>query len=307
MSLYHKHRPTDFDQILGNAEMIKSLQSAVEKEDPPHAYLFTGPSGCGKTTLARIAASKLGCVGDDFREVDSADFRGIDTIRDIRRQSVFQGLHGGRRAWLLDECHKLSNDGQSALLKALEDPPNHVYYFLATTDPQKLLETIKGRCAKFQVSLLTETQMKRLIRQVTQAAAPSLMLEKEVVEQIILDAQGHARNALQTLERVLDADPDDRLAIAKKSAEQQSKVIELCRALIEKSTWIKVRQILQGLKDENAEGVRQAVLGYCSAVLLNKENDQAGAIMEAFAQNTYDSGFSAIVYACYSIVRGGGD
>ncbi len=298
MSLYHKHRPTQLEAVIGNTEVVESLRAALTKDDPPHAYLFHGPSGCGKTTLARIAATMLGCVGDDFREIDSADFRGIDSIRDIRKQASFQGLNGGRRGWLLDECHKLSNDAQNALLKALEDPPSHVYYFLATTDPQKLIDTIKGRCAKFQVQLLTELQMKRLLRQVTQIEGDSI--EKEVYEQIILDAQGHARNALQILEKVLDAKPEDRLKTAKQSAEMVSKTIELCRALLDGSPWSKIRAILAGLKEEQPESIRQAVLGYCASILLNKDENLAAAVMEAFASPTYDTGFPGIVYAAYA-------
>lgn len=300
MSLYNKYRPKSLSEMIGNQDVLEGLQTTLTKENPPHAYLFHGPSGCGKTTLARIAASTLGCHDDDFREIDSADFRGIDTIREIRRQSGFQALHGQRRAWLLDEAHKISGDGQAALLKALEDPPEHVYYFLATTDPQKLLDTIRGRCATYKVSLLTELQMKRILRTVVKAEGDEL--EKEVYDQIIASAEGRPRNALQILETVLDTPAEFRLKAAKRTEEIATKTIDLCRALIGRKPWSEVRLILAGLKSEDPESIRQSVLGYCSAVLLNGDNNQAAATMEAFANPTFNSGFPGVVYSAYCVI-----
>ena len=123
MSLYHEHRPETLDEMEGNESTIKALRSVLSKpkNEIPHAFLLTGESGCGKTTLARIIKTKLACSDYNYKEVDSADFRGIDTIREIRRHMKLKGLGGGIRIWLLDECHMISRDGMNALLKALED------------------------------------------------------------------------------------------------------------------------------------------------------------------------------------------
>ncbi|MCD6399911.1 AAA family ATPase [candidate division WOR-3 bacterium] len=259
----------------GNKETIIALQAELRKEDKAHAYLLMGPTGCGKTTLARIIARELGAKGNDFREIDSADFRGIDTVREIRKQSQFKPLEGSCRVWLIDECHRQTNDAQSALLKALEDTPPHVYYILATTDPQKLLPTIKGRCAQFTVTPLKEKELYRLLRVVVKREGEALATE--VYEQIIQDSQGHPRNALQILDKVLGVPPEERLALAKQVAEQQSRVVELCRVLLTAAGWKKVARVLSGLKDEDPEGVRRAVLGYCSSILLKgKVNDRVG-------------------------------
>ncbi len=144
MGLDLKHRPKSFDRIIGNEDTVEALESYLTKKDLNHSFLFTGPSGTGKTTLARIVAGELGCEGMDFTEMNSADFRGIDTIRNIRQQMVFPPMEGKNRGWLLDEAHKLSNDAMNSLLKPLEEPPNHVYFFLATTEPQKLITTIRA-------------------------------------------------------------------------------------------------------------------------------------------------------------------
>ena len=306
MSLYHKYRPQTFSEMRGNKETIIALQAELRKEDKAHAYLLMGPTGCGKTTLARIIARELGAKGNDFREIDSADFRGIDTVREIRKQSQFKPLEGSCRVWLIDECHRQTNDAQSALLKALEDTPPHVYYILATTDPQKLLPTIKGRCAQFTVTPLKEKELYRLLRVVVKREGEALATE--VYEQIIQDSQGHPRNALQILDRVLGVPPEERLALAKQVAEQQSRVVELCRVLLTAAGWKKVARVLSGLKDEDPEGVRRAVLGYCSSILLKgKVNDRVGVVMEEMEESLFDTGFPGLVLRCYRIVRGGSD
>ena len=300
MALYLKYRPDDFESVRGNEHILGQLKEMLQKDDRPHAYLFHGQTGCGKTTLGRIVAKELGAKGNDFREIDSADFRGIDSIRDIRKQSQFRALEGSCRVWLLDECHKLSNDAMNALLKALEDPPDHVYYILCTTDPQKLLATIRGRCSQYQVRPLPEKQMFRLLRNVVRSEKEKL--QDEIYEQIIQDSQGQSRDALQILEQVLCAPPEKRLEVAKRTAELQSETIELCRGLLNPTGWKKIAHILNGLKEQDPERIRRAVLGYCQTVLLKGENNQAAHIMEEMIEPFYQSGFPGLVLACYSIV-----
>lgn len=303
MALYHKHRPTSFDEVIGNEKTVELLRNSVASDNCPHAFLLHGPTGCGKTTLGRIVAKELGCVGSDFREVDSADFRGIDTIRDMRKQARYQPLEGPCRVWLLDECHKMSNDAQSALLKALEDPQPHVYYILATTDPQKLLNTIRGRCSQFAVSMLEERQMMTLLRKVVKAEEDSL--PKSVYEQIVQDAAGHPRNALQILDQVLRVDEEKRLEVAKQAAETAIDAIELCRALIDNVNWKQTAAILTKLKEQEPESVRRLVLGYCTTVLLKSGNPQAARILESFRAPFYDIGYPGLVFASFDATFNG--
>jgi DNA polymerase III subunit gamma/tau len=286
--------------MLGNQEVVEILRKQLsQKQSMPKSILLHGPTGCGKTTLARIIATELGAQGSDIREIDSADFRGIDTVREIRKQSAYKPLEGPYRIWILDECHKMTSDAQTALLKALEDTPSHVFYILCTTEPQKLLPTIRGRCAQYQVRTLTEKEMKRLLRRVV--TAENETLDKEVYEQIIQDSMGHPRNALQILSQVLAVDGSKRLKVAKKAAETQSKTIELCRALVKKEPWHIVAGILNGLKEEDPESIRRAVLGYCQAILLGKNPDPSVAeVMQEFIEPFYDSGFPGLTFACIS-------
>lgn len=303
MSLYNKYRPTDLNQIKGNSQILLALEGMLADINTcPHAFLLHGPSGCGKTTIGRIIANRLDSKGNDFREVDSADFRGIDTIREIRKGAQFAPMEGLNRVWLIDECHKLTNDAQNALLKILEDPPSHVYFILCTTDPQKLLATIKGRCSQFQVSPLTDIQMLGLLKSVVRAENETL--EREVYDQIILDSLGSSRNALQILEQCLNVPSEQRLDIAKRTAAVQSESIALCRALIKGEKWANIKVILEGIKEQEPEDIRRLVLGYAQAVLLKSENDRAAAIIEAFWEPTYNIGFPGVVYACYSVTKG---
>ena len=305
MTLYLKHRPQSLSEMIGNDKLVENLTTILAKPDRPHSFLLHGPTGCGKTTIGRIIAKELCCSGADYREVDSADFRGIDTIRDMRKQSQFMALESSCKVWLLDECHKLSNDAMNALLKALEDTPKHVYYILCTTDPQKLLPTIKGRCSQFQVEQLKPGEMRKLLMKVVKAENEKLV--KPVYEAIIESAQGHPRNALQILDQVLTIDPESRLGVAKKAQEDSVQAIELCRAIISGQGWQKVSNILSELKGQDAEGIRRLVLGYCSSILLKGENSQAGLIMEEFREPMYDIGFPGVVLACYSVVCGEDD
>jgi len=141
VELYRKYRPTKFSQVLGQREAIATLANMGKRRAVPHCLLFTGPSGVGKTTLIRILREKLGCKEHDYVEINAAEARGIDTIRDIQRRLTLSPLSGRCRVWAIDECHRLTTDAQSALLKILEDTPPTAYFMLATTEPNKLLTT----------------------------------------------------------------------------------------------------------------------------------------------------------------------
>ncbi len=300
MTLYRTYRPSSFDEVVGNEDIIEAIQSCLAKRGRPHSYLLHGPAGCGKTTIGRIIATELGCKGADFIELDSADFRGIDTVRGIRRQLAYAPMEGPCRVWLLDECHQFSNDAQNALLKALEEPPSHVFFILCTTMPQKLLPTIRSRCSDYAVTILTDGQMKRLLRHVVKAEDESM--PAAVYAQIVLSSLGHPRRALTILDQVLGLPKEKQEAVAKRIAAEQSEVLQLCRALIEGAAWKKVRTTLAGLQEEDPEAIRRQVLGYCKAILLKEENNTAAAVMEAFLDPFYDSGHHQLIYACYSVI-----
>ena len=299
-SLAVKYRPKLLKDFLGNEDVVKSLQSMLEREEMPHTILFTGPSGCGKTTLARIVAAKLKCSQFDLIENNAADFRGIDSVRDILHKMAYVPLGSPCRIWLLDEAHQLSKDAQHALLKALEDTPKHVYFLLATTEPEKLLPTIKTRCVTFNVNPLSDQNMTILLDIVADKELGT-PLQKEITDQIIQDSLGSARMALSILDKILNMDAGDMLVAAKQSAAQYNEAIDLCRALIGKRPWREISKIIQGITQE-PESVRRAVLGYASAVLLKSGQPQAWVVLDCFRQDFFTTGKSGLTMAAYASV-----
>ena len=303
MSFHIKYRPKTFDEILGNRTTVLALENMLkDKENCPHSFLFHGFTGSGKTTLARIVAKELGCDSTNIIEIDTAQFRGIDTIRDLRKNAQFTPLGGGIRVYIMDEIQKMTGDAQNAFLKILEDTPKHIYFILCTTEPNNLLPTIRGRCSQFQTSPLTDKQMEDLLLKI--AKAENSEISSEIISQITLDSLGLPRNALQILEQVLNVPENRRLKIAQKAAVEQSESIELCRELIKGGNWAKVSKILKGLKSQDAEGVRRVVLGYASSILLNGDNERAGNVLECFEEPFYNIGFPGLVLASYRAIKG---
>ena len=139
--------------------------------------------------------------------------------------------------------------------------------------------------------------MRTLLRSVVKAEGQKLT--KEVYEQIIMDSQGHPRNALQILDQVLGVPAEMRIEVAKRAAEVQSDAIELCRVLMQKAPWKKVAGILTKLKDQDPESIRRLVLSYCNTILLKGENMQAGLVMEQFIEPFYNTGFPGLTFACF--------
>lgn len=290
--LHIKHRPNTWEQVIGNKEAVAYLQSALENEKRPHSYLITGPTGSGKTTLARIFAKELGCNGSDLQEVDVADYRGIDSVREIRRQMFLAPMMGACRVWIMDECHQQTKEAMSALLKALEDTPPHVYFILATTDPQKLLPTIRNRCTPLSVYSLREGEMARLLNRVAKAEQGE-PLPAEVLDEIVGAAEGCPRQALIFLEKYI-SDPETEIG----GLDTPAEVIDLCRALARPMNWSNIRPILVKLKGEDPEKIRRAVLGYSAATMLKKDSKQALVILDIFKDPFYNSGWPGLVWAC---------
>ncbi len=205
LALYRKYRPETFAQVVGQENAVKVLTSAIAQKKVSHAYLFCGGRGTGKTTAARIFARDIGCNPEDIIEIDAASNRGIDEIRELRdavRTSPFSSPY---KVYIVDEAHMLTKEAANALLKTLEEPPSHVVFILATTDPEKLPATIISRCQKivFVVPSL-ETLTKQLIA-VANQEGKSLTDESALL--IARHGKGSYRDALGLLEQVLGVSP----------------------------------------------------------------------------------------------------
>lgn len=308
MPLHIDLRPSTFEDFVGNRTTVTSLQSLIAKDNPPHSYLFTGERGCGKTTLARIVARELNCSDFNLKEVNCSDNRKIEDAREIIRKSRTRGLGGGNKGWILDEFHLFGEGGnssknkpQNALLKILEEPPAHCFFFLCSTDPDQILDTIRSRCTEFDVAPLpTKICVKWLDRIVSSLGAS---VPDEVLLQIAVSSQGRPRDALTILEKVLELPERQMLRAARQEVLSETKSIDLCKALIARNSWDKVRKIVQGLSKEDPEKIRRGVFAYASSCLVNGD-ESAYLTADAFREPFFHDPKSRLILACYEALEG---
>lgn len=302
--LYKRYRPTKFAELLGQPGAVKTLQDLGKRDAIPHCLLFTGPSGCGKTTAARILRAKLGCGDADYFEMNIADFRGIDMVRELRQRMTLAPIGGKCRVWLLDEAHKITADAQDALLKILEDTPKHVYFFLATTDPQKLKATIKTRATEIQLKALSTADLKRLV--VDTVAKEGATLADEVIEKLAETADGSARKLMVLLNAVIGLKDVEEQLTAITANDFKAEAIQLARALMNpKTKFAEVAKILKAIEDE-PEGVRHLVLSYARSCMLSNPAmaGRAADIIRIFQFPFYDSKAPGLALACYTLLEG---
>lgn len=220
-SLYRKLRPLDFDGIVGQRHIVDTLMHSIERQKVSHAYLFCGQRGTGKTTMARVLAKALNCkdaptvkpcnqcaackeisTGSfiDTIEIDAASNRGIDEIRSLRDSAKLVASMGKKKVYIIDEVHMLSIPAFNALLKLLEEPPAHVVFILATTDPHKILQTIISRCQRFDFRPISEEDIKSYLARV--AKKENISITEEALEAITKASTGSLRDALSILEQL---------------------------------------------------------------------------------------------------------
>jgi DNA polymerase-3 subunit gamma/tau len=196
--LYKKYRPRSLDEIVGQPQAVKVLRRYLETKSVPHALLFTGPSGTGKTTLARILTKRLHCDLIDYTEINAALSRGIDVVRELRRSVHARPMSGRCRVYFFEEAHQLTEEAQSGLLTMVENVSRYVYFLMATTDPDKLLATLRSRYTTLRLNRLSTEDMGKLLDAVS--TKQQLKLPYQVKHRIIQIADGNARTALVHLD-----------------------------------------------------------------------------------------------------------
>jgi len=199
--LYRKYRPKNFDEVLGQDHIVAILKSAIKSKRVSHAYLFAGPRGTGKTSVARILAKEIGCSDIDLIEIDAASSRGIDEIRSLREAVNYAPLQGPVKVYIIDEVHMLTKEAFNALLKTLEEPPKHVVFVLATTEPEKVPETIISRCQNFSFHKIPENILRQSV--ISIAKKEGFEIDDEAAGLIALASEGSFRDSQGMLDQIL--------------------------------------------------------------------------------------------------------
>ncbi|SHE51704.1 DNA polymerase-3 subunit gamma/tau [Marinitoga hydrogenitolerans DSM 16785] len=228
ITLYRKYRPSTFEELIGQEHIKKYFEKSIDKNEISHAYIFSGPRGTGKTTTARILSKILNCENPqghnpcntcenciainngsfmDVIELDAASNRGIDEIRKIRDAANFRPVSGKYKVYIIDEFHMLTKEAFNALLKTLEEPPEHVIFILATTNLEKVPETIISRAQVLQFKNITEKEITQHILNITNAE--NRKITENAARIIARKAKGGARDALSLLEQILKFSDED--------------------------------------------------------------------------------------------------
>lgn len=227
-ALYRTYRPQRFEDVVGQDVIVKTLQNALNTGKITHAYLFSGPRGTGKTTIARLLAKSINCscgmsshpcnectsckeimegISPDVIEIDAASNNGVDEIREIKEKVKFLPGESKYKIYIIDEVHMLTTSAFNALLKTLEEPPKHVIFILATTEPQKVLPTILSRCQRYDFKSLTVNEISKYLVKVAQNE--KIRITDEAVNALAENAEGGMRDALSLLDQAISLSDDE--------------------------------------------------------------------------------------------------
>ena len=219
-TLYRKYRPKQFRYVYGQDTIVKTLKNTIKNEKINHAYLFTGPKGTGKTSCAKLFAKTINCLnnkdGDacnecsncisfnensnpDIIEIDAASNNGVDEIREIRSKVNLAPAVSKYKIYIIDEVHMLSIGAFNALLKTLEEPPNHIIFILATTEPQKLPNTVISRCQRYDFKNINEHSMRECLKRICDLE--KINITDDSLDLIINNSNGGMRDAIGMLDQ----------------------------------------------------------------------------------------------------------
>ena len=280
MGLYQEIRPQNLLEIVGNKNIIIALNKMLQSKKRPHSILLYGPSGCGKTTIGRILAKEFGSNEDSIFEMNAANTRNVDDIREIAKTAGLSTLGGGSKTYIIDECQQLTQAAQQCLLKVLEETPKNCYFIFCTTDPQNLIPTIRNRCTDYEVSKLTQREILQLVQNACEKA--QLNVSQQIREVVAATSEGSPRATLVALEKVKDIENTDKaIELLIKSTEQDPTIIELCKLMnsnpsVRKQKWSTIINLFDMLDDE-PEKIRKSISTYLYKMLVTCK-DEAEAL-----------------------------
>lgn len=280
-TLYRKYRPSKFDEVIGQDAVVGALQNSLKTGKIAHAYIFAGTRGTGKTSIARIFADALGVSGNDLYEIDAASNRGIDDIRAIKEAVNTMPFDSKFKIYILDEAHMLSRDAWNALLKTLEEPPAHIIFILATTEMEKIPDTIVSRSELYRFRKPDQSVLKEVISRT--AEKEGYGIEDEAADVLALSADGSFRDAHGALQKVISGITGKKISLqdveAISGVPKSGLVNDLIDAINDKDV-TKVLGVIANIRKDNLdiksfiklllEKMRQIML-----VRISKEFDEA--------------------------------
>ncbi|MFZ2555799.1 MAG: DNA polymerase III subunit gamma/tau [Minisyncoccia bacterium] len=250
-TLYRAYRPASFAEVRGQSQVTDTLQAAIKNKKIGHAYLFHGGRGTGKTSVARIFAKELGVSDKDLYEIDAASNTGVDDIRELREGVNVVPFDSPYKFYIIDEAHMLSKAAFNAFLKTLEEPPAHVIFVLATTEREKIPDTIQSRCEIYTFKQPTREMLAEIVTDVAKSEGYSL--ERAAAELVALLAEGSFRDSLSILQKVLAVSSDKKINVAeveKVTGAPKGEVVRtIVKALAEKNAEVALAAIASAIKD----------------------------------------------------------
>ncbi len=284
-ALYRKYRPQTFAEVRDQEHITTVLKGIIKKQDIPHALLFSGTRGTGKTTLARIFAKEIGTSSIDLYEIDAASNRGIDDVRELKEAVHTVPYESKFKVYIIDEVHMLTKEAFNALLKTLEEPPAHVIFILATTEEEKLLDTILSRCMVFRFRSPGRAVLAETVIDV--AKQEGFILSPEAADLIAIAADGSFRDALGVTQKVIMASGDtvgdaDEVAMII-GAPKRAIILKLLHAFHSKD----VKKGLKAIEEAVAEHVEiklllRLLLEQVRVVMLLRNSGNQDSLLEAY-------------------------
>jgi DNA polymerase-3 subunit gamma/tau len=253
-ALYRKYRPQTFNDVIGQDHIVKVLDGALKQGNISHAYLFAGSRGTGKTSVARIVAHELKCEMEDVYEIDAASNRGIDDIREIRESVNTLPFRSPYKVYIVDEVHMLTKEAWNAFLKTLEEPPSHVIFIMATTEMEKVPETVLSRCQIFQFKKPNSAMLKEMVANV--AKKEGFTLAPASTELIALLAEGSFRDAQGILQKVLSFSSDKKVdpgEVEEVTGAPKNTLINECLSAISAKDLANALKALHAISKENVD------------------------------------------------------
>lgn len=298
LTLYRKYRPQSFFEVAGETEIMRTLRNSLKENRMTHAYLFSGPRGVGKTTTARLIAKGLNCITNgvtdtpcnscknckaiengtffDLIEIDAASNRGIDEIRNLKEKVNYKPVEGRKKVYIIDEVHMLTKEAFNALLKTLEEPPEFVMFILATTEPERILDTILSRCQRYDFLPLTLEEISKKINEI--AEKENIKIDSRSIEIIYEKSGGSMRDAISIFEKLISYNYGEIITFEKSEKAlgiiSHNKIIEFSSMLVAEGI-DSVFKFIDNLWNDgiNVEDFFKEYCNYLKKKIITEKND----------------------------------